>query len=765
MLSLFVGAITVSMSESMQTMKLEKQKMKKLKKLKNAEKKLDTAKHADRRQRRSWALVEMAFLNGKVEVVNEDNSENHVVIQAYKWLSKRCERLADSAIFQNFITLVIILAGVQVGMSTDPDVSRELHVELFYLDAIIRLIFTFEVVVKIVSEELTPWMYFENNWNTFDFIVVIGSYVSGGGSIIVMLRLLRLLRVLKLMRMLPQLQVIVSALMSGFSSITFISIILILFFYFFGIIAMILFQQNDPWHFGTLHMTMIVLFQCSTLDNWTDILYTNLYGCDVFGYDSFPHLCTNPASNFMMTSLFFIIFILMGALVLLTLFIGVVATSMEEATDEQKAAESVEERVAKIAADNDLDDKRILLYREVFDALDLNGGNSIDSNELRLGMKAAGRNDITDDQFKKLWRAVDNDNSGGIDFSEFLSFMMSLRKTRVDSLNQRYGNLKNHEEPIDPVSQHQVIESNTKMVAEQLFNIASNIGPLDSSVKIKELMKKTSMGRPNSAPRVLNRLYSHEHSIYKSQPSGDFDFAGEEKSESPSGKRIQGGSGKADNFSSFSEKSEHGGVPRNGITSKATGSAAKYIQIEGNDSEAPDPGGAEMVPIATKPSSKPGSNRSLFSRDAKVMPVGPIAESENKGTSTNSGGNTGAFHRTPQIHAELSSTRDNDHQVPPSPGTKRTGNKTPTSVLQQQQQSGLPPVSSSKWTGGGDNDADADDRAAHASALLSTSKLKQQASPLALGEAPFGTNTQSKSPSRQRPGTKTKKVVSKVCFV
>eukprot|EP00602_Paraphysomonas_sp_CaronLab_P011043 CAMPEP_0185021914 /NCGR_PEP_ID=MMETSP1103-20130426/4615_1 /TAXON_ID=36769 /ORGANISM="Paraphysomonas bandaiensis, Strain Caron Lab Isolate" /LENGTH=879 /DNA_ID=CAMNT_0027553709 /DNA_START=140 /DNA_END=2780 /DNA_ORIENTATION=- len=500
MLSLFVGAITVSMSESMNTMKDEKQKLKKLQRLKQAERTLDSKANTDKRRRRSWALVEMAFSHGKVEVISEDTSKNHQVIQFYKWLSKECEKLAETAMFQNFITFVIILAGVQVGLSTDATIESVMHRELVLLDAIIRYIFTLEVAVKLIAEELTPWLYFNNNWNTFDFIVVIGSYISGGGSIIVMLRLLRLLRVLKLMRMLPQLQVIVSALMSGFSSITFISIILLLFFYFFGIIAMILFSQNDPWHFGTLHMTMITLFQCSTLDNWTDILYINLYGCDVIGYDDISHLCENPNPDFLVTSLYFIVFILMGALVLLTLFIGVVATSMEEATEDQKQAESVDGRVAAIAEEHDLDTHTVNLYREVFNAIDLNGGNVIDSNELRLGMKAAGRNDVSDKQFQKLWRSVDKDNSGGIDFAEFLAFMQALRYTHAEKVE-------------DGETTNDRVAANTTLIASQLYNCAASIGPLDTSVKMVELLKRTSNGRPSSAPRVLNRQFSTERQL------------------------------------------------------------------------------------------------------------------------------------------------------------------------------------------------------------------------------------------------------------
>ena len=111
---------------------------------------------------------------------------------------------------------------------------------------------------------------------------------GGGGDFVVVLRLPRLLRVLKLGRALPQLQVIVSALIKGLSSIGYIAMLLFLIYYLYAIVGMFLFCTpgacNDPWHFGSLHITMFTLFRCSTLEDWTDVMYINMYGCDVYGY-------------------------------------------------------------------------------------------------------------------------------------------------------------------------------------------------------------------------------------------------------------------------------------------------------------------------------------------------------------------------------------------------------------------------------------------------------------------------------------------------
>ena len=59
---------------------------------------------------------------------------------------------------------------------------------------------------------MQPFNYFNDSWNVFDFVIVVGSYIPGAGNSVTMLRLLRLLRVLKLVKRLPQLAVIINAL-------------------------------------------------------------------------------------------------------------------------------------------------------------------------------------------------------------------------------------------------------------------------------------------------------------------------------------------------------------------------------------------------------------------------------------------------------------------------------------------------------------------------------------------------------------------------
>ena len=146
------------------------------------------------------------------------------------------------------------------------------------LNKFVLYAFTVEIFVKVTAEGKKPWKYFKQAWNIFDFVVVVGCYLPLAGAQ-ALLQLLRLLRVLKIVRSIKQLHVIVSGLMKGMGAIGYIALLLFLCYYIFAVVAMILFKENDPFHFGTLPLALLNLFRISTLDTWSDIMYINMFGC------------------------------------------------------------------------------------------------------------------------------------------------------------------------------------------------------------------------------------------------------------------------------------------------------------------------------------------------------------------------------------------------------------------------------------------------------------------------------------------------------
>ncbi len=242
--------------------------------------------------------------------------------------------IAESSLFQNFIIGVILAAGVIVGIQTYPSVVEAHGHVLDLLDTIILWIFVVEIVIKMGAEGRRPWRYFYDPWNIFDFLIVAVCFMPIGAEYVAVLRLARLLRVLKLVRALPRLQVLVGALLKSIPSMFYIGILLFLLFYLYSVLGTFLFQANDPVHFKDLQTAHLTMYRVSTLEDWTDVMYINMHGCENYGYDETSDPPCDPEKSKAygwFSAIFFSSFVLVATMVILNLFIGVIMTGMEEA--------------------------------------------------------------------------------------------------------------------------------------------------------------------------------------------------------------------------------------------------------------------------------------------------------------------------------------------------------------------------------------------------------------------------------------------------
>jgi voltage-gated sodium channel len=83
-------------------------------------------------------------------------------------------------------------------------------------------------------------------------------------------------------------------------------------FYVYAIIGVHLFGGHDKDHFGSLSRAFLTLFQTITLDDW-------------------KFLFASAASSApVAAALYFVSFILLGTMIMLNLFIGIIMNSMEE---------------------------------------------------------------------------------------------------------------------------------------------------------------------------------------------------------------------------------------------------------------------------------------------------------------------------------------------------------------------------------------------------------------------------------------------------
>jgi voltage-gated sodium channel len=251
-------------------------------------------------------------------------------------MTKLCARISNTATFQRLIIVVILFASVLVGMQTYKGFAIRNATVLEFLDVIVLGIFTIEIIIKILAEGSRPINYFRNPWNLFDFLIVAACLLEPllpiNGDFLPVIRLARILRVLRLVSVIPKLQILVGCLLKSLPSMFYVTILLFLLFYAYGAMAVFFYGENDPVHFRNLQTAMLSLFRVVTLEDWTDVMYINMYGSDAYGYTPGDMLKWQPVPNSspVGAALFFVSFVLIGTMVMLNLVIGVIMSSMEE---------------------------------------------------------------------------------------------------------------------------------------------------------------------------------------------------------------------------------------------------------------------------------------------------------------------------------------------------------------------------------------------------------------------------------------------------
>jgi len=277
---------------------------------------------------------------------------------------EKAQQIVKSPWFNNLILLLIVTSGILVGMETFPQFDNDTPAGKIVdtIQTAILWCFLGEIVLKITACGSRPWEYFKQPWNVFDFLIVAICFLPIDAKYAAVFRMARLLRTLRMVTILPKLQVLVGALLKSIPSLGYIGILLGLHFYVYAVAGTFLFKENDPHRFGRLPETTLTLFQVLTLEGWNDVLATQYNGSDAEYPDSWKAIYPDAADwkakhpgevvpvdgirksegNPLMAAAYFVSFIMLGTMIMLNLFTGVIISSMEEATAERKEEEREE---------------------------------------------------------------------------------------------------------------------------------------------------------------------------------------------------------------------------------------------------------------------------------------------------------------------------------------------------------------------------------------------------------------------------------------
>ncbi len=266
---------------------------------------------------------------------------------------EKVRKLINSKLFNYFIFSLILLSAVIIGLETYPDLAKRHYNLLSLVDQLIIALFTIEIALKIISNGKKPWVYFLDPWNVFDFVIVVVCLIPFNDThYFAVFRILRVLRILRMITVFPKLRLIISALIKSIPSMGYIIMLIGVLFYVYAIVGVFLFGATDQMHFRDLHHAFVTLFKILTLEGWTDIMNAHIFGKSV-------------DNNMQIISIwpffYFSSFILIGAMIIMNLFIGVIMNSMEESKKE--LSQELNEIKYK---DNDTEE----LYKHIISRLD-----------------------------------------------------------------------------------------------------------------------------------------------------------------------------------------------------------------------------------------------------------------------------------------------------------------------------------------------------------------------------------------------------------
>uniref|UniRef100_A0A674EVZ7 Voltage-dependent L-type calcium channel subunit alpha n=1 Tax=Salmo trutta TaxID=8032 RepID=A0A674EVZ7_SALTR len=295
-------------------------------------------------------------------------------------IRRACISLVEWKPFDIFILIAIFAncMALAVYIPFPQDDSNSTNHDLETVEHVFLVIFTIETFLKIIAYGLVAHQnaYVRNGWNMLDFvIVVVGLFSvvlelltkdSSGGFDVKALRAFRVLRPLRLVSGVPSLQVVLNSIIKAMVPLLHIALLVLFVIIIYAIIGLELFigkmhatcffpstgmiAEDEPapcaisghgrqcpingtecregWHgpndgitnFDNFLFAMLTVFQCITMEGWTDVLYW-----------------MNDAMGLELPWVYFVSLVIFGSFFVLNLVLGVLSGEFSKEREKAKA--------------------------------------------------------------------------------------------------------------------------------------------------------------------------------------------------------------------------------------------------------------------------------------------------------------------------------------------------------------------------------------------------------------------------------------------
>ncbi|XP_039270704.2 voltage-dependent L-type calcium channel subunit alpha-1D-like isoform X2 [Styela clava] len=312
-------------------------------------------------------------------------------------IRRACMNIVDWRPFDVLILLTIFANCVALAFNVPfpGDDSNRTNEILEKVEYIFLGIFTIEAVLKIVAFGLAfhPNAYLRNGWNVIDFVIVVIGLISivlekadvGSTDKVRSLRAFRVLRPLRLVSGVPSLQVVLNAIIRAMVPLLHIALLVIFVIIIYAVVGLELFKgrlhktcyrnesghftfaeddpmpcspQGDPgrdcppdtlclsgWqgpakgivNFDTFYFAIITVFQCITMEGWTDVLYL-----------------MNDAIGNLMPWVYFVSMIIIGSFFVMNLILGVLSGEFSKEREKANSRGEFQKLREKQQVDEDM---------------------------------------------------------------------------------------------------------------------------------------------------------------------------------------------------------------------------------------------------------------------------------------------------------------------------------------------------------------------------------------------------------------------------
>jgi Ca2+-binding EF-hand superfamily protein len=259
--------------------------------------------------------------------------------------------IVSHAMFSTLFIILILFNTVCLAYDHH-GIAKDEEQWLENANVVVTILFAVELVMKLAALQDT---FPDDRFNLFDaFIVVTGllelSVAANSSSSFRVLRMFRLLRMIRLIAFMKPLRAIFRVIVVTTSSIVYIGVLVSLFMFIFAVCGMQLFggkfefeHQDDPvlWHFDTFPIAFMTCFQVLNYDGWDGVMFD---GMRSVGWGAL---------------FYFIVWIMIGALVLRNLLLVIILETyvmVAETIKNEDAMEAkrlAEDEAALLEADED----------------------------------------------------------------------------------------------------------------------------------------------------------------------------------------------------------------------------------------------------------------------------------------------------------------------------------------------------------------------------------------------------------------------------